>query len=167
MVDEMAPAPNGKKLSKAEALDVRVASSLVLNPLLQDDGISALQQAAQSASDLPAAMALAIFQALGQVKDAVKQKGIPLSSKIWTAAGGVLDVVIKDVCQALASVPPEIPEAADPGFMQDVKEEVFNLMEGNGQQGAPAPQEGMPSQGPPQQPAGPPNMLAPQGGGMM
>lgn len=150
----------GKTLSKEELTDVKLASSLILNPLLQDEGIAALQQAAQSAADLPAALALAIFQALGQVKDQVQQRGIPLSSKIWVARGGVLDKVIQNVCQALASIPPEIPEAVEPDFMQDVKEEVFNLMESGGQQGGQMPQE-----------AGPPNMLAggppmPQMGGM-
>lgn len=139
-----------KTLGKEELTDVKLASSLILNPLLQDDGIAALQQAAQSAADLPAALALAIFQAMGQVKDQIQQRGIPISSKIWVATGGVLDTVIKNVCQALASIPPEIPEAADPEFMQDVKEEVFNLMEGN-QGSAPTTQE---------QPQGPPNMLA-------
>jgi hypothetical protein len=119
-------ATNPKVLTKEERVDVKLATSLILNPLLQDEGISALQEAAQSASDLPAALALAIFQAMGQVKSAIQQKGVPLSSKIWVANGGVLDTVVQNVCQALASVPPEIPEAAEPDFMQDVKEEVFS-----------------------------------------
>lgn len=148
-------ATNPKTLTKEERVDVKMATSLILNPLLQDEGIQALQQAAQSASDLPAALALAIFQAMGQVKSAIQQKGVPLSSKIWVANGGVLDTVVQNVCQALASIPPEIPEAAEPDFMQDVKEEVFNLMEGN--TGAPSEQAG-----PPQMGGG--SLLAPQGG---
>lgn len=145
-------ATNPKTLTKEERVDVKLATSLILNPLLQDEGIQALQQAAQSASDLPAALALAIFQAMGQVKTAIQQKGVPLSSKIWVANGGVLDTVVQNVCQALASIPPEIPEAAEPDFMQDVKEEVFNLMEGNtGGQMAPGPEAQ----------SGPPNLLAP------
>ena len=146
------------KLGGDEAQDVKLATSLILTPLLKKDGVGAIQQAAQSASDLPAALAMVIFQAMGQVKSAIEQRGIPLSSKIWVARGGVLDRVIQEVCQVLASIPPEIPEVEDPEFMQDVKEEVFNLMEQEEGEGDIAPEQEM---------AGPPSMLAPRGNPMM
>lgn len=153
-------------LSKQDKTDVRLASALVLNPLLKDEGIQAIQQALQGSQDPPAALATVIFQALGQVRDTAAQKGVPLSDKIWTARRGVLETVIQDVCQALASIPPEMPEAVDPEFMQDVKEEVFNLMDGQqaspqgdamGQQGT--PDQGMMGQGPAPM-DGPSNLLA-------
>jgi hypothetical protein len=157
--------------SKQDRLDVKLASSLVLNPLLADEGIQALQQAMQSATDPATGLAMAVFQAIGQVRDQAAQRGVPLSDRIWTARGGVLDTVIENVCQVLASVPPEMPEATSPEFMQDVKEEVWNLMEeqegaaepGRGATGGMPPEMGAPQQQPP---SGPPQAGLLSAGGM-
>lgn len=146
-----------KLLSKEEKQDVQLASSLILAPLTQDDGVGALGELVQSAADLPSAVADAVFSALGTARSKLEEKGIAVSGKIWTAAGGVLDVVIKNLAQILAGAL-DVDEAASPDFMQAVKENVLDAMEaedGMGQQ-----QQGAPVQ------AGPPNLLAPPQGGM-
>lgn len=156
-------ATNPSKPSKQDRLDVKLASSLVLNPLLADEGIQALQQATQSAADPATGLAMAIFQAIGSVRDQAAQRGVPLSDRIWTARGGVLDTVIQNVCQALAAVPPEMPEAMDEEFMQDVKEEVWNLMEEQEGSGG-MPGEEMPGSGENEMQEGVPPQM---GGGLL
>lgn len=151
-----------QKLNKEEHEDIALASNLVLSPLLNNEGIQALGQLTQSAADMPAAVANAIFGALTQVRQALMQKQLPVSGKIWTAGGGVLDVVIQEVCQVLAGVL-NVEGAESPDFMQSVKDAVFDQMSqaeaGGGsppQGGPPAPQGPMPQDG---------NLLAPPQGG--
>lgn len=136
-----------KSLSAEEKQDVKLASNLILNPLLSEQGLQGLQQVVEGAADLPAALGQAIFSALDSARSQLDQRGIDISTKAWTAGGGVLDTVIQEVAQALAGVG-EMQQVLDPAFLDAVKNAVLDLMEE-------ADGGGMTEQQP-MQPAGPP-----------
>lgn len=160
-----------KNLSSEEKKDVVLASSLVITPLLSDQGLPALEEVIKGAGqDLPGAIAHAIFPALSNVKGALDMRGLPISDKAWAANGGVVDRIVQDICDAVSGIM-GVQEASDPNFMMQVREELIELMrqDDSGQQ--PPPQEeisegeatslrGIPQQADQQTPAQPRGLLA-------
>lgn len=141
------------------ATDISVAAGLTAAGLLSDEGLQALGQVLQGASDPASAIGHAVFMALSKVRDKLESEGMSIDDKLWVAKGGVLDRVLFEVASVLVAVL-GFQDAANPQFVQQLKQSVIQLMEQEDGEGPEAPdadmegQEhmgGMPTQGMPMQ----------------
>lgn len=154
-----------KPMGKAQTTDINIAAGMLTIALVSEQGIQSLVQVIQGATDPAAALAHAVFLAMGKVRIALTSKHIAIDPKVWIAGGGVLDQVLFKVLGALATIG-KIQMAADPKFVHQVKADILDLMQDDDdnseaiktlhQKGLPIPQQGQ--QQPPQ--GGPPQGLA-------
>lgn len=157
-------------------LDAELGKNLILGSIFQDGSkieklIAVVQHAGPQG---PQALAQALFIDFQHAKQAIIKNQLPIDPRAWSAAGGVIDQVVKDVCQLVASKLG--PEYISPKFMIGVKGFLMKALHddetGSGGPGSshvmaeqqpPMPPEAEPPQEAPEQPQG---LAAPQQGAM-
>lgn len=142
--------------------DAKLVSDMVLGSVFNGEGINQLLQVAQGAGEnMPAAIAHALFMNISQARNALMKNQLPVDGRVWTAKGGVVDRVILDTAEVLASNLGE--QFVEPRFRGAVRQELLGLM-AQEEEGAMAAQEA--PQGPPMEQGMPPEAMPPEGAGM-
>lgn len=168
LVDKMKEKPSpkgGKKLSKEQETDAKLASTIGLMLITNPDMEKGMIQLVQS-GDPVAMLGQFIGTTIIKLKEQTMQNGLDIDDMVWMAKGGVTDRLID---QAILNLDAKGMDDLD-GANDAVAEEVLNVIklagkigQGGGQQ---QPQGGAPmgpeQQAAPQQPMGPP--LLQQGG---
>lgn len=130
--------------------DAQMVSNMVVGSFLNGDMMQQLMGVVQGAGEnVPAAVAHAVFMNISQAREALNRNQIPIDDRIWVAKNGVLDTVVRDVSELIASNMGD--QFATPEFGEAVKQELVGIMqeeEAGAAQGAPM-QEGMAPQGMP------------------
>lgn len=146
----------------ASDVDNDLAYSAIMNTVFKSGGLQQIQTALQGTDAPIQALSSMIFTVLTMARESSAQAN--LDPQIWISAGGVVDRVVRDICQIADSM--GIEGAADPQFGVQVKRAVIQQMRAEAQGG----QGGMaqpPQVGPaPTEQAGPPPGLLAQAGGM-
>jgi hypothetical protein len=159
----MAPAQAAPEEDLAPAMeDAKLVSNMVMGAIFNEQGVDQLMKVAQGAGqNMPAAIAHALFLPLSGARDSIERAQFPVDTRVWTAKGGVVDRVIKDTAELLASNMGD--QFVSPQFMSATKRELLSIMEQEEAAAQQAP-AGMPGQPPMEPPAAP---VMPEGMGGM
>ena len=120
-------------------VDADLAYAAIMTTVFNSGGIDQIQQALGGTGDPVQTLAQVIFGILTMAKESSQQASIP--DNVWLSPGGVVDRVVKDICQLASSM--GVQGAESPEFGVQVKEAVVAEMRneaGAGQPSAPPPQ---------------------------
>lgn len=136
-----------KQLGKEVDSDVQIATGMIMSMLMEPQALQGVQQA-MSQSDPVLALSNILAILLEKVREQTQQ--LQLDDRIWSAEGGVIDQVVADASNVVASLGVEGADQSE--FGQSVKEMLMQVLQSGGQ-GQPMPEDQM-AAGPPQQSQG-------------
>lgn len=115
-----------KPVGKHDRIDLDMVMGLIGNSILFDNGIKQVTGLMQQAKDPTGVMAQLVFHAVGQVRNQLAQKNIPVSNKIWTARRGVVDQSIAEIAKLVAGVSGN-NDIINPNVLEGTREQVLDL----------------------------------------
>lgn len=144
------PESKEPSLSPEEKADVKIASSMLTQSFLSEEGSQALAKAL-STPEPAKAVAMIISQIIEMAQTESQQTDTPLTPTVWLMDGGAIDEAEDDIEAVAEASGIQLPE----GFEEALIDEVAVLIERRAAEFQKAPQDGAPSPAPvPGQPMG-------------